>query len=337
VIDRLNLTAVLTALAVLDLVLDRVLGRLFMPAPAAARTLGRLTAQTGAFVSYLGGALALFVFIWCFVGLLRRRELFPRSMRLVVALLALSFVVLLSCSMTLFHLPARLFVQLKTSHAFLAWLVAAALWRAPVPVRARVGVTLFVLPAMLHTAALFFAEMGWGRSELLPGDLARAGELLAFVAAGAAPLLLPLTLKGTRFGAVAWIAGLCAVGGLVAAAVLRFDLMKVVAEHGLRVELPPPSSAGAWAYVMLLGLAVLGTALLVMPAIAAGGGDRLIGCGVLLMVTSGYQIASAPDLAISACGLLALALGVTRRMLGTPPAAVAPSPPEAAPAPAPAT
>jgi hypothetical protein len=35
--------------------------------------------------------------------------------------------------------------------------------------------------------------------------------------------------------------------------------------------------------------------------------------GVVMMVTAGYQIASPTDLGVSACGMLALSLGVSRR------------------------
>ena len=35
--------------------------------------------------------------------------------------------------------------------------------------------------------------------------------------------------------------------------------------------------------------------------------------GAVMMVTAGYQIASPTDLGVSACGMLALALGVSRR------------------------
>jgi hypothetical protein len=51
----------------------------------------------------------------------------------------------------------------------------------------------------------------------------------------------------------------------------------------------------------------------VVPALIAGGSDRLVAFGVILIVTAGYQIASPPELAAAACGLLALALGVVRR------------------------
>jgi hypothetical protein len=334
VLSRLNLTAILAALSVLDLVLDRVLVRLFLPSSNPAETGGQVLAGGATFVSYLAGALALLVFATSFLGLLRRRELFPPSMRFLVSVLALFCIALLALCVSRFAVSGRLFVQLKTSHAFLSWLIALAVWRAPISIRARLGVTLFALPAVLHTIALFLNELGRGRGVAFTADLARIGELSAFLAAGAAPLLLPRSLRGARYAPAAWLLGIVAISVLLAGTLLKFDLVQLLALYGLRLDLPPLASQGAWAYVLLLALAVLGTFLVVLPAIGSGASDRLVAYGVIMLVTSGYQIASPSDLGVAACGLLALAVGVTRHQ--HPPALVdAPAPvPSSATAPA---
>ena len=78
---------------------------------------------------------------------------------------------------------------------------------------------------------------------------------------------------------------------------------------------------------------MLGTFLVVLPALGSGASDRLVAYGVIMLVTSGYQIASPSDLGVAVCGLLALAVGVTRHH--RPPIADAPAAPVgAAPAPA---
>ena len=115
------------------------------------------------FVSYLAGALALLLFASSVLSAIRRRELYPRSMRVVVSVLAFVFVAMLTVCVATFQVQHRSFVQLKTAFAFFAWLTAVAIWRAPVGPRAKLGVTLFALPSVLHTAALFVSEMGWGR------------------------------------------------------------------------------------------------------------------------------------------------------------------------------
>jgi hypothetical protein len=312
VISRLNLTALLAALAVIDLLVDRLLLRLFLPAPELTSGAGRLLTIGATFVSHLAGALALLVFASSFIGLIRRRELFPPSMRFLVSVLALFCAALLTLCLSRFLVSGRLFVQLKTSYAFLSWLIALAVWRAPISIRARLGVTLFALPAVLHMAALFVNELGRARAGNIAADLARIGELSAFLAAGAAPLLLPPALRGARYAPAAWLLGITAVSVLLAGTLLRFDLVQVLALYGLRLDLPPLAAQGAWAYVLLLALALLGTFLVALPALGSGASDRLVAYGVIMLVTSGYQIASASDLAVALCGLLALAVGVIR-------------------------
>jgi len=325
VLSRLNLTALLAALAVGDLLFDRVAKGLFLSSDGPVV---QALCVAVAFLSYLTGALALFVFASGFVGMLRRRELFPRSMRPVVAVLAMFFLILLAMSVSRFQVSSRLFIQVRTSHAFLAWMIALAVWRSAVPVRARLGMTLFALPSMLHTAALFAGEMGWGRAGLA-GGLARSGELFAFLAAGGAPLLLPpAPMRPGRLALVAWMLGLLAVSAVVAGAIVKFDLVQLLALYGLRVDLPSLAATGSWAYLMLFCLAILGTSLLVIPALGADGGHRMLGYGMVMVVTSGYQVASPADLGVAACGLLAMAAGITRYV--APPAGpVAWAPPPA--------
>jgi hypothetical protein len=337
VLARPNLTAVLAALAVLDLGLDRIVGRLFLPSPAVATASGRMLAQMGAFVSYLTGSLALLLFATGVFGLLRRRELVPRSMRFVVAVLAVFFVASLAISLSLFLMPQRLFIQIKTSHAFLSWLLVVALWRIAIPARVKLGVTLFALPAILHTAALFAAEMGFSRVDLRPADLARAGQILALAAAGAAPVLLSGRVRAAGQRTLVWLAGLVAVTTFAAVTLVKFDFLQLLALYGLRLDVPALSAPSAWAYVLLLGLALLGTVLFVVPALLSGGQERLAACGVILLVSAGYQISSPPDLATAACGLLALVVGAARRAPPPPPAdrpTPAPSFEPSAPAPA---
>jgi hypothetical protein len=321
VLSRLNLTAVLVALAFLDLLVDRLFSRVFVSSSSGG---GRVLALAGGFVSYLAGALALLVFATSFLNTIRRRELYPRSMRLVISVLAFVFVLLLTACLAFVPVPHRWFVQLKTAYAFFGWLTAVAIWRASVGIRPKLGITLFALPAVLHTAALFVSEMGWGRAGTA-ADLARIGELSAFLAAGAAPLLLLPHMRGMRLAPLSWALGLGAAAVVTVALFTQFDLLHVLALYGLRLDIPPPTAPGTWGYSLLLVLAVLGTFLLVVPSMAGTGGDRLIAYGALLVVSAGYQIASPGDLGIAACGLLALALGITRRE-GDEPAPATPAP-----------
>jgi hypothetical protein len=323
VFARLNLTALLAVLAVLDLIVDRWLTRIFLPASSVVRPGPRALMFAGSFLSYLGGALALLLFATCFLGLIRRRELYPRSLRMVASILAVFFVVLFVFAVSTYPGSVRLYVQLRTSQAFLAWMTSLAIWYGGLAIRTKLGVTLFMLPSILHTLALFLGEAAAFRATALPGQLVRVGELIAFLAAGAAPFLLlraPASGAGVKLG---WVAGAVAATLVGVAAAIKFDLVQLLALYGLRLELPPLGVSGGWAYLLLFALAVFGAVTVILPGLRGDGGERLIAYGVIMVVTAGYQIASPQDLAISVAGLLAIAVGAGRQGQGAGEAVVA--------------
>jgi hypothetical protein len=331
VLSRFNLTAIVAALGFLDLVLDRLLTRLFLPPSGAVSGGAQWLFFAGSFLSYLAGALALLVFASSFLDLVRRRELFPRSLRMVASILAVFFVMLFAACMSAYPNSPRLFVQLRTSQAFLALLISLSMWSSDLPVRMKLGTSLFMLPSILHTLALFCGEAAAARGSSLAGQLVRLGELVAFVAAGGAPLLLRGLTPAARPALGSLLLAGLAVLALGVATALKFDVVQVLALYGLRLELPPLAVPGGWAYLLLFALALFGVVSAVVPALYAGGPDRLFGYGLIMVVTAGYQIASPADLAIAAAGLLALAVGVLRRTANVdPPADVAAPAPVAA-------
>ncbi len=317
----INLTAALALAALVDLALHRVAGRLFFPSSMQGTLLGRALHGLGVFSSHLVGILGVLLFALAFLGVMRRRELFVRGMRLSAGAFGLILAALLVLGLALPQVPSRLVLHLKSTFAFFSWVVAFAASRAPSPWRTKLGVTLFAFPGILHAAAMFAAYVGWGRPELLPADLARAGELCALAAAAACPLLLPAPRASGRRRAVALLVGGAAAIAVGVALVTRFDLVQTVALYGLRLELPGPGAPGAGLYFALVVLATFGVLTYLLLALApvppgarAGGAEpsRLCGYGVLLLVCAGYQIGGPSELAAAACGLLALALGTVR-------------------------
>jgi hypothetical protein len=310
---RLNLTAALTVAAAADLLLHRLLDRLFLPQHPTG--LARLASDLGRFAYHLGGVLGLVVLVGALATLLRRGDLFPRPMRYAVALIAIFFVAVAAVGVLFLRLPDRYLVQLKTSHAFLAWFIMLALWRAPGGRRAKLGVTLFALPALLQAFALFADRVGW--SSPFPGEIARAAEICALLAGALAPLLLVPEPASGRRGALGAAVGVVTLSLLLLALVSRFDLVQALTLYGFRLDLPALSSAGAVTYVALVIAAFVGLAMAAVWTLSEPS-SRLIGYGLLLTGAAGYQTLSPSHVVFSACGLLAMAAGITSLLAPRP-------------------
>ena len=302
-----NLTAALVAFAFLELVLNRLANRLFLPQPALSEggPAARAIAASGPLLFHLTGVLGLFVLLATLVGLVRRGELFPRAMRVSVTVIALVFWFLAARVVFLDSLSPRYALHLQTSFGFLALLVGVAALGAKVQARVRLGVALFVAPGVLHVFALVGDRMGWLGS---PAAVARAAELALLAASLAAPLLLPPRPAAER----PWRAPLALAAALTAALVVglatRYDLLQATLLYGLRLDLPRLGSPLGLAYVAAFFAWTYATTQLLVDK----GGMRLAGYGLLLLASAGYQASSPIEPELAMIGLLALAVGELR-------------------------
>jgi hypothetical protein len=303
-----NLTAALAVTAVAELVLHRLLERLFLPQHPAG--VARVAAEAGRFAFHLSGVLGLLLVVVALMMALRDQNLFPRSMRFAVATIALFFVALSALGVLALPFPDRLLVHLKTSHAFLAWFIVVALWRMPGATRAKMGVTLFALPSLLHAFALFADRLGWARP--FPAELERAAVICALMAGALSPLLLAPEPTSGRRGLAGAAAGVLSLTILLGALLGRFDLVHTLALYGFNLELPPPATSGAITYAALVIAAFVGMAMSVVWNFTDGGGARLTGYGLVLLAMAGYQTAAPNQILFATAGLLALAGGTTR-------------------------
>ena len=316
-----NLTAALVFVAALELVLNRLANRLFLPrsiisgANAGATMMARAIADSGPFLFHLTGVLALLIFALALSGLLRRRELFPDPplARLVVSTIALAFWVLATLVVVAGQVPRTFVLPLESSFGFLALLIAGAFLRARVPARVKVGVVLFALPAVLHVASTVLERMGWARGRASVGDLFPWGEASLILAAATAPLTLT-PAPAPHGGTTRW-PGLFALPFAVALTVIfgaalatRYDLMQAIALYGPHLEMPRLSSLMGLAYVV----AALGWTYAVVRLLAQRGATRLCGYGLLLLAIGGYPLGSPVELSVSLLGLLALSVGELR-------------------------
>jgi len=308
-----NLTAALVVVAALEMVVNRLLGHLFAT-PTCQSVASCLALRAGPFLLYLTGVLALIVLGGGIVGHLLRGELFPRGMRITIGALSMVFLILLAASLLAGQAPARYETHLQTSFGVvtamvaLAFLTSTSTARGPRP-RARIGLTLFVLPPLLHVASFVASRAGWWRGWWLSADaLSLAGETALLLAAVSSPaLLLPVPRAWSRLApALALAAG---VGTFFfVASVGRPDLIQAIGLYSVHLELPRGSSLLGVAYTAaLVGYTVTLVSLLLTP-----GPARLSGLGLALLGLGGYQTASPVELALTLAGIVTLATGLSR-------------------------
>ena len=313
-----NLTAALVFVAAMELVLNRLANRLFLPrsivsgtsASPGASALGRALGDAGPFLFHLTGVLALLLVAMSLSRLLRRGELFPGRMvvRVVIAVLGLAFWLLATVAVLVGRVPREFALPLEASFGFLSLLTAGAFVRSQVPRRVKIGVALFALPAALHAASALLESIGWLRGRVPGSDLAPWGEAWLILAAATAPF----TLIPQGADRAAWRRPLSLASLLTALLVVglkvRYDLVQAVALYGPHMEMPRLGSPMGFAYLA----AALGWTYAVARLFRDKGGSRLAAYGLLLLAIAGYPLGSPVELPVSFLGLLALAVGELR-------------------------
>jgi hypothetical protein len=315
-----NLTAALVLVAALELVVNRLANRLFLPrslvsggasAGVGATALARLVSDSGPFLFHLSGMLALMVFALALAGLLRRRELYPEplTIRLLISVIGI-FWLLATLVALIGRVPRGFVVPLEAGFASLSLLTLAAFARSSAPARAKLGVFLFTLPSVLHVIAAVLDGIGWSSGRRPAGSgLGAWSEAALLLAAASAPFTLAARGGGNRRR---WVVPLALAAlltaALIAALRARYDLVQAIALYGPHLELP---RVGTWIGIGYV-LGTLGWSYAVIRLLTEKGGARLAGYGLLLLAIAGYPLGSPVELAVSLVGLLSLSVGQLR-------------------------
>jgi len=206
-----NLTAALVLVAAMELLVNRLANRLFLPrslvssAGAGATMFARLVSDSGPFLFHLTGILALLILGMALAGLLRRRELFPEPIvvRLIITAIGVAFWVMAALAILIGRVPRGFVLPLETGFGLLALLIAGAFLSSSAPRRTKVGVLLFALPAVLYVASAVMDRFGWTESRRTMGGFAPWAEASLIVAAASAPF----TFAGTNNERWRWLPG----------------------------------------------------------------------------------------------------------------------------------
>ncbi len=318
-----NLTAALVFVAAMELVLNRLANRLFLPrtiissGASGASVMARAVADSGPFLFHLTGVLALVLLALSLSRLLRRRELFPEPApaRVAVSTIGFAFCAVATLVILVGQVPRALILPLEGGFGFMSLLVAGAFLRARVPARVKVGVVLFALPGILHVTSTVLERLGWAHGRSSIGDLFPWGEASLILAAATAPFTLA-PRRTSEAGGAGNLLALALAAGLTAtfsvALATRYDLMQAIATYGPHIELPRLASLMGLAYLV----AALGWTYAVVRSLARRGGTRLAGYGLLLLAIGGYPLGSPVELSVNLLGLLALSVGELRALGG---------------------
>ena len=330
-----NLTAALVFVAALELILNRLANRLFLPrsivsgASAGATAVARAVGDAGPFLFYLTGVLALVMFAMVLRRMLHRGELYPRTAlaRLVIGVLSVAFWMLAALAILAGRVPSQFLLPLETGFGLLSLMTAGALLRARVPGRVKVGVGLFALPAALHVGSAVLESIGWLGGRVPGSDLSPLPEAWLVLAAATAPFTLvprrapaprptadPAGTRNDPKGpwALALASALALTAVLIVGLRVRYDLVQAIALYGPHLELPRLGSVMGLAYLA----AMLGWSYALIRLLSERGASRLAAYGLLLLAIAGYPLGSPVELSVSLLGLISLAVGQLRLYSG---------------------
>jgi hypothetical protein len=295
---RLSLVGLLAATLLLELLLNRVGGRLLHEEVLMPPLLGQVIDVGGRFLFFFSSALAVMLAAGGFGRFALASSLVPRGARLATAAPAMLFILLALVGIFV-RLRGALVIYMQGSFTALVTLVALAAVLGRGSPRRRLGLAVLVLPLGLRFAGIFL-EAG-GRTEA--GRTAGLYGQLAMVAGG---LALPACFGALPRERRGWVAMLVAAGVFMAtigALMGDREMFARLAAYAVGIEWPLGhlmeglfvSSLAAWAWV-------------VVGRVTMPGPSRLLGLGLGLIGLAGYQLHRPGYLAASLTGFLCLAL-----------------------------
>jgi hypothetical protein len=295
--------AILAAFAFLDLVCNRVVGKLLHFDFLQPRSpLTRAIDLTGLFAYELTAVLAVLTLLAGLARIVVAGAEFRIGARVSFPLVGAVFIALASLGVLGLRLPGALVFHLHLSFLFLSLLLMLAVLASHADAGVKLGATLLVLAIALRVvpqAALRMRAIG----PLLPVHVeAIADGMLATI--GVAGLcLLPRRGSALLAHVITW--------PVVAAAVLLiwrdWDTAARVAAYGFGIELPLTT----WGQVLVIGALASGL-FATVRLLSVPGVHRLRGWGFALLMLSGLELAAPHQLALAALGLLCIAESAVR-------------------------
>jgi hypothetical protein len=303
--SRLPITLILALSAFCELMLNRIGTHLLGAEVRKTDPIARLVDQAGLFFFYETGFLALILFTWAAIVMIRDRNLLRIPERMAFTFLAALFVPLATMGMIV-KLPKAVAPHLNTAFVLLLAVMVIGFLRRSAPLRAKLGVIYLSAPLLLHGYWLMTQQVPalapTGRLAELPIQLFEIAEHLLVVGAFAAFLFFgPFPRRANLFSPIpVTIAALTTAG---VALLVRYHYPEAVqaAYHGLGINIPPPSVQ------VLMHLSALFVFVLTLCALVARDGpERSTALGLVLVAISGFQLQLPYQLLLTLSGMMLL-------------------------------
>jgi hypothetical protein len=301
----LPLVALLTVVALLELLVHRIAGSLIH----VDRLLPRLSPwrvfeDLQLFLFELVSVLAALMLGSGLVRVALHGQRYRLGARVSFSLVGLVCVALAALSAAV-NLNRDLFFHFQLSFTFLALLIVLSIIAARTPARIKLGAAILFLPLALHFAGAVIARLTPpGEITPTPIDLDAIAQATLAAAAVVSVPCFAARHQARRLGIA--MAALFVAGGAVLVRVDWADAA-TIASAGFGIALP----VSPWAQVVYL-LALGGFTFTVTTLLASPGEENLRGWGLLLFALTGLDQEQPFQLALGAVGLLCLAESVMR-------------------------
>lgn len=301
---RLSLTALLVAVALAELLLNRIGVRLLAAVPGVQDSPLVVVDRLALFLFYFTGVLALGVFTWAAVVTIRGPMVLHLPERMAFAVVSALFLPLAAMG-TVGGVPAAMAPHLNTSFALLVLVVLVGFLRRPAPLRSKLGVFYLTVPILLHSVWLLFKQVPAlapaGSLIRLPDMLFEGSEHLVVLGAFAVFFFFAPLERARLTGPIPLVVAL--VGTALVGLLLRshYSVAAQAAYYGLGLNLPPPSLRG------LIHLLALFAFLLTITALTLQGGrHRAQAVGLSLVGVSGFLLQLPYQFLLTLLGLMEL-------------------------------
>ena len=295
---KLPLTLLLVCCLTTELLLRRLATPLILSSYGRGSNLFKVVSISGHYFFYLSGLLALVIFTWATVVLIRDRNLLAIPQRMLFTLLAALFIPLAVVGLTV-DVPRFVVPHLSIIFGMFLLALVVGIFSRPAPLGAKLGVLYLTAPLLLRCywrLTQYFPSLALPKvHESLPSLVFQASEHLLVVGAYAIFLFfVPLRRRADLLRPIPLALAVTVTAGVAIFTRHNYDMARLLVDTGLGLVLPEAPARGLWQQGSLLFLLHFGGLFFVVLTISTlASGDRSqrgTVLGLVLMILAGFHV-----------------------------------------------